>query len=158
GILRRTASDVGIRPLRRRWGNQESRGREGIAPHIPGGQPGQQQYPSGQGRGGGQQQPGRGPVPYSPGGRGQASGGRAPSPYDPAAEGPSQRGGRGPKGGAQPGQPYGPYNPYEPYPNAYPGTVAGEAPPQGGRRGRFSRYNEPRTGRGNPPPPNRGGR
>jgi transcription termination factor Rho len=163
GILRRTASDVGIRPLRRRWSNQEGRGREGIAPHIPGGQRGgQPQYPPGQGRAGGQHQPGRGPVPYSPGGRGQ------PAPSGQPSYAPGQNGGQGQNGTAaqqqqphtQAGQPYGPYNPYEPYPSAYPGPqgAAGEAPPQGARRGRFGRYNEPRPARGAPPAPGRGPR
>ncbi|HEX6799749.1 MAG TPA: transcription termination factor Rho [Ktedonobacterales bacterium] len=149
GILRRTASDVPVRPLRRRWGRQQEgrdgRGREGIAPHIPGSQGrGGQPYSGAQGRGG-QNGTARGPVPYNPAGRGQQGGG-ATSGYEPAPYAPNQ--GHPAHGGGQ--VPYPPYGGYEPYP-AY-GTAPPEnsAPGQNRGRGRYGQrgYNEPRTGRG----------
>ena len=148
GILRRTASDVPVRPLRRRWGRQQEgrdgRGREGIAPHIPGGQGrGGQPYSGAQGRGS-QNGPARGPVPYNPGGRGQQgpASGYEPAPYTPNQGQPSHGGGQ---------VPYPPYGGYEPYP-AYGGANQPEnnAPGQNRGRGRYGQrgYNEPRPGRG----------
>jgi transcription termination factor Rho len=144
GILRRTASDVAVRPLRRRWSRQqegrEGRGREGNAPQMPGGQArGGPSYPAGAGRGS-QGTPTRGPIPYNPGGRGQQGGapGYEPAPYQPAQGHPA------PQGGAQ--APYPPYGGYEPYPT----TAETGAQHQQRGRGRYDQrgYNEPRGGRG----------
>ncbi len=157
GIVRRTASDVPVRPLRRRWGRQQEgregregrdgRGREGIAPHIPGGQGrGGQPYAAGQGRGG-PNAPTRGPLPYNPGGRGQPQGG-APG-YEPAPYAPNQPH-PAPGGGQVPYPPYGGYEPYPAYGAAQPENAG---PNQNRGRGRFGQrdYNEGRPGRGTTP-------
>ena len=162
GIVRRTASDVPVRPLRRRWGRQQEgrdsrdsrdgRGRDGIAPHIPGGQGrGNQPYSAGQGRGG-QNGPSRGPLPYNPGGRGQPQGGATPG-YEPGPYAPNQL---HPAPGGSGGQaPYPPYGGYEPYP-AYGAPQPENSAPNNQNRGRNTRYgqrgyNEGRGGRGATP-------
>jgi transcription termination factor Rho len=112
GVIRRTASDVPIRPLRRPDRNWTDR--QGIAPHVPGGDGYRGRAPNRQGHAGRYGQPPMrsGAAPYTPGERGQPGAGNYEQP---------PYGSGGQNGG------YAPYDPYAGYsPGSQPEPPAGQ--------------------------------